>query len=50
MLKLPTIFWDLVVESAPWLLAGYLLAGIIRQVIPSSWVERQLAEGIFINC
>ena len=20
------IFWDLVVESAPWLLAGYLLA------------------------
>ena len=37
------IFWDLVVESAPWLLAGYLLAGIIRQVIPSSWVERQLA-------
>ena len=43
MLKLPTIFWDLVVESAPWLLAGYLVAGIIRQVIPSSWVERQLA-------
>ena len=43
------IFWDLVVESAPWLLAGYLLAGIIRQVIPSSWVERQLATpGFFI--
>ena len=38
------IFWDLVIESAPWLLMGYLLAGIIRQVIPSSWVEKQLAE------
>lgn len=24
------IFWDLVVESAPWLLLGYLLAGIIK--------------------
>jgi uncharacterized membrane protein YraQ (UPF0718 family) len=36
-------FWDLVIESAPWLLVGYLLAGIIKQVIPSSWVEKQLA-------
>jgi uncharacterized membrane protein YraQ (UPF0718 family) len=49
MLNLPTIFWDLVVESAPWLLAGYLLAGIIRQVIPSSWVERQLAPKGFVS-
>ncbi|MBT8147274.1 MAG: SO_0444 family Cu/Zn efflux transporter [Gammaproteobacteria bacterium] len=37
-------FWNLVIESAPWLLVGYLLAGIIKQVIPSSWVEKQLAE------
>ncbi len=36
-------FWNLVIESAPWLLLGYLLAGIIRQVIPGSWVEKQLA-------
>jgi uncharacterized membrane protein YraQ (UPF0718 family) len=44
MMEVISIFWDLVVESAPWLLAGYLLAGIIKQVIPSSWVEKQLAE------
>ena len=37
-------FWDLVIESAPWLLVGYLLAGVIKQVIPSSWVEKQLAK------
>ena len=43
------IFWNLVVESAPWLLAGYLLAGIIRQVIPSSWVEKQLATPGFLS-
>ena len=49
MFNLPTIFWDLVVESAPWLLAGYLLAGIIRQVIPSSWVESQLAPKGFLS-
>jgi uncharacterized membrane protein YraQ (UPF0718 family) len=36
-------FWNLVIESAPWLLVGYLLAGIIKQVIPGSWVEQQLA-------
>ena len=43
-MNLLTIFWNLVIESAPWLLAGFLLAGVIRQVIPSSWVEEQLAE------
>lgn len=37
-------FWDLVVESAPWLLAGYLLAGIIKQVIPDRWIKSQLAR------
>ncbi len=42
-MNLLTIFWNLVIESAPWLLIGYLLAGIIKQVIPSSWVEKQLA-------
>ena len=49
MQSLLLIFWDLVVESAPWLLAGYLLAGIIRQVIPSSWVEKQLAQKGFLS-
>lgn len=42
-MELLSIFWDLVIESAPWLLVGYLLAGIIKQVIPSSWVEKQLS-------
>jgi len=37
-------FWNLVIESAPWLLIGYLLAGVIKQVIPTSWVEKQLAS------
>lgn len=46
-MNLLSIFWNLVVESAPWLLAGYLLAGIIKQVIPSSWVEKQLAPAGF---
>ncbi|MCP5348528.1 MAG: SO_0444 family Cu/Zn efflux transporter [Pseudomonadales bacterium] len=43
-MTLLTNFWDLVIESAPWLLVGYLLAGIIKQVIPNSWVEKQLAK------
>ncbi len=43
-MNLLTIFWNLVIESAPWLLLGYLLAGIIKQVIPSEWVHKQLAK------
>ena len=43
-MNLLNIFWDLVLESAPWLLVGYLLAGIIKQVLPASWVEKQLAK------
>lgn len=48
-MNLITIFWNLVIESAPWLLLGYLLAGIIKQVIPSSWVESQLAKPGFTS-
>lgn len=44
-----TIFWNLVIESAPWLLLGYLLAGIIKQVIPSEWVHKQLAKPGFVS-
>lgn len=44
-----TIFWNLVIESAPWLLIGYLLAGIIKQVIPSEWVHKQMAKPGFVS-
>lgn len=43
-MNLLAIFWDLVIESAPWLLLGYFLAGIIKQVIPAAWMEKQLAQ------
>ena len=36
-------FWNLVIESAPWLLLGYFIAGLIKQVIPTQWIEKQLA-------
>jgi uncharacterized membrane protein YraQ (UPF0718 family) len=44
MSNLLSIFWNLVVESAPWLLLGYFIAGVIKQVIPSEWVQKQLAK------
>lgn len=43
------IFWNLVVESAPWLLVGYLLAGVIKQVIPNEWIQKQLAKPGFVS-
>jgi len=49
MMSLLTIFWNLVIESAPWLLLGYLLAGIIKQVIPAEWVHKQLAQPGFMS-
>ncbi|GJM13724.1 MAG: hypothetical protein DHS20C12_21270 [Pseudohongiella sp.] len=48
-MNLLTIFWNLIIESAPWLLLGYLLAGIIKQVIPSEWVHKQLAKPGFAS-
>lgn len=42
-------FWNLLLESAPWLLLGFLLAGVIKQVIPSRWIESQLARPGFLS-
>jgi uncharacterized membrane protein YraQ (UPF0718 family) len=44
MLSFVEAFWELVIESAPWLLLGYFIAGLIKQVIPSIWIEKQLAR------
>ena len=44
MLSFMEAFWELVMESAPWLLLGYFIAGLIKQVIPSIWIEKQLAR------
>lgn len=40
-------FWDLLVQSAPWLLLGYLIAGIIHVWLPKSWLQSQLGERSF---
>jgi uncharacterized membrane protein YraQ (UPF0718 family) len=44
MLNLLEGFWNLVLESAPWLLLGYFLAGVIKQLLPTSLVESQLSS------
>ncbi len=49
MLNFLGIFWELVIESAPWLLLGYFLAGVIKQLIPETWVKKQLAEPGFLS-
>lgn len=48
-MNLLSIFWNLVIESAPWLLIGYLLAGVIKQVIPAEWIHKQLAKPGFLS-
>ncbi|PID43249.1 MAG: hypothetical protein CSA52_00535 [Gammaproteobacteria bacterium] len=38
-------FIDLFLKSAPWLLLGLFIAGQIKQLIPDSWVKKQLGQG-----
>ncbi|MGL5336114.1 MAG: SO_0444 family Cu/Zn efflux transporter [Enterovibrio sp.] len=35
-------FIDLFLASAPWLLLGLALAGLIKEFVPMSWMEKQL--------
>ena len=44
MSNLLSIFWNLVIESAPWLLLGDLIAAVSKQVSPSEWVQKQLSK------
>ena len=37
-------FYDLFVESAPYLLLGMFVAGVIHQLIPKKWVEKTLGS------
>lgn len=35
-------FWHILVESAPWLLLGLLVAGLVKALVPTSWMTRAL--------
>ena len=37
-------FWFLFVESAPYLLLGLFLAGVIKQIIPETFIKRVMGE------
>ena len=39
--------WDMLLEMAPWLLVGFLAAGLISQLLRPEWLSRHLAgEGL----
>lgn len=37
-------FMDLFLESAPWLILGLLVAGLLKEFVPMSWMEKQLGQ------
>lgn len=37
-----TNFIDLFLDSAPWLLLGLILAGMLKMFVPMSWMQKQL--------
>lgn len=42
MQELAINLWQLLLESAPWLLLGYLIAGFINELMPKQWIHRLL--------
>ncbi len=37
-------FWNVLAEMAPWLLGGFLLAGLAGVLIPRAWVVKVMGE------
>ena len=35
-------FIDLFLDSAPWLLLGLFLAGMLKMFVPMAWMQKQL--------
>ncbi|WP_372882757.1 SO_0444 family Cu/Zn efflux transporter [Psychromonas sp.] len=40
-------FMDLFLESAPWLLLGLILAGMLKMFVPMTWMHKQLGKNGF---
>ncbi|QIZ78582.1 SO_0444 family Cu/Zn efflux transporter [Ferrimonas lipolytica] len=47
LLALASNFLDLFLDSAPWLLLGLFMAGMIKMFVPMSWMEKQLGGNGF---
>ncbi len=41
--------WLMITESAPWLLLGFLIAGVINQLVPPKWITQSLGQKGFGN-
>jgi uncharacterized membrane protein YraQ (UPF0718 family)/copper chaperone CopZ len=39
-----TTFWDLTLEMAPYLLLGFLIAGLLNGLFSKEWLQRQLGK------
>jgi hypothetical protein len=37
--------WDILLESAPWVLLGFLMAGLLKALLPPGFVARHLGRG-----
>ncbi len=49
MINLAQHFLDLFIESAPWLLLGLLVAGVMKTLVPQDWLGRQLGKPGFAS-
>ena len=42
-------FVALFLEAAPWLVLGFVVAGMMRIFIPMAWLQRQLGQSGFMS-
>ena len=45
MIDFTLAFWATLAEMAPWLIGGFLLAGVLSMFFKAAWIERHLGDG-----
>lgn len=45
MWNILTEMWDLTAAMAPYLLLGFVLAGVLGELVPRTWIQRHLSGG-----
>ncbi|MEM1221144.1 MAG: permease [Verrucomicrobiota bacterium] len=49
LLDLLTAVWALLVSMAPWLLVGFILSGVLSQLVPVAMVQSHLSEKTWLS-
>jgi uncharacterized membrane protein YraQ (UPF0718 family)/copper chaperone CopZ len=49
LLDYPKVLLEITAEMAPYLVLGFLMAGVVHQFFPKTWIKRHLGKGGFVQ-